>query len=292
MVKVITKPKVLVDICTICNAKCRYCTHQSLNLVKPKIMSYPDFEKITTILSREGFSFIHLYMSGEPLLHPNFLEFLEILSDKEMNCSIASKLNAKVDIEKMDKVLGKHSSLIEFVVTLDAIDQENQSKIAPGISTELVLENLEFLKDFRKKYKILKLVGVIVVNSFNINNLKEIRVKLVEVGCSPIYVKPMGGIIPYATTPEFAAYLEKMVVSTSRFKVENGKIKSKGRMGCTGEPSISPEGNVSVCCHDMLFSINVGNVIEESSLDKILGSSAYKMAIQKRGSHPFCKECN
>jgi sulfatase maturation enzyme AslB (radical SAM superfamily) len=287
------KAKVMLDICTICNSKCKYCTHQVLSLLKPRLMSLEDFSEITTILAREEFLSVYLYMSGEPLLHTKIFEFLELANEKGIECSIGSKLNTEIDVNKFRKALEKTDKVCSFEVTVDALDQEIHSKIAPGISTKLVLKNLEILKKLNEDYKNrLKLVGIVVVNKFNFLSVKKIYNKLRSIGCNTIHVKAMGCIIPYVTTPEFLEGISEMVIDKSRFRIEGGKVVTKGRMGCMGEPAVDIEGNVSVCCHDMLFSLKLGNIISENSLDKIMSSSAYKDALRKRGRHLFCTGCN
>ena len=106
-------------------------------------------------------------------------------------------------------------------------------------------------------------------------------------------VKAMGYYKLHELTPEQREEVMKVAPKSSRF---NSRVHCEPEKGCKylATPTISPEGNVSICCHDMLEEYNTGNVIEVGSMRKIVESEAF-LSIQRQGrarSLPMCKGCN
>lgn len=97
----------ILDICTACRSDCMYCLHQRGKMAKPELMEYELFKKIVTILVNEKYDFIHMYQSGEPMLHPQIYDMIELVSDFGMKISIGTRLNAKIDFIKLERVLAK-----------------------------------------------------------------------------------------------------------------------------------------------------------------------------------------
>ena len=59
-------------------------------------------------------------------------------------------------------------------------------------------------------------------------------------------------------------------------------------------PAISAEGDVTICCHDMLHKLRLGNVLEEGSLRKVLRSERFQKALAagQKGKLEICRGCN
>ncbi len=126
--------RVLVDICTVCGAMCKYCLHQYRNMVIGKKMSKETFYKILDILKKEKYLYMYSYLSGEPLLHPQYWEFMTAASNAGIVTDTASKLCFDIDKIAMSKTFSSLSAPMHFDITIDADNQDIQDKIAKHIT--------------------------------------------------------------------------------------------------------------------------------------------------------------
>jgi len=88
---------IFIDISGMCNAKCHWCQTGFANKngeAHKKFMSPNQFAAIIEYLQQNDFlcetTEIHLYNWGEPLIHPQFNEFVEILSVNNLNWGIST----------------------------------------------------------------------------------------------------------------------------------------------------------------------------------------------------------
>ena len=289
----------LIDISTGCSAKCRYCLHQYKNIAPSRIMDRAVFYNIIGIIAKEGLKRVYLYMSGEPVLHPLFYDFLHTTTIFKIVPNVASKLPVLFDSRGMEDILFETEVPIEFDITVDSIDRETQKKIAPGLNTEVVLENIKRVAELRKRYSNKFKVNVItVVNRYNEDNLHSLKSYFNNLGL-PWAPKSMGFYMGYKVDDGDVKNISDLATRWNmrkrRFKIIGGKIVSnKKKCGSMLKPAISVDGDVSICCHDMLFEINAGNILKEGSLKKIISSDKYQKlykAGRKMNLH-ICKGCN
>lgn len=287
---------VMIDISTACGAKCKYCLHQYRNMAVPKFMPFENFTKIIRILSNEGYDYIFPYLSGEPIIHPQYWDMIALMSEYKMTSNTASKLCYKIDMNRAANVFSKNRYPIHFDITIDAHNQETQDKIAKNINNSMVYENLSALAKISSKNKLVSISVVTVVNSYNEEYLNKIKRMVIGCGVSKWTPKPMGYYMGYNIMPEDEKMISEMSSQKNRrFSIVNGKIVSKMK-SCDKflKPVIGVNGEVTICCHDMLYNVNTGNVLKTGSLKEIINSSVYQNA-RKLGSQmllPICKGCN
>jgi molybdenum cofactor biosynthesis enzyme MoaA len=168
---------VLLDICSACGSRCRYCIHQSKRLCKRENMSHESFDSITGILLKEGFRDVYLYFTGEPLLNPLYPVFLSSCGIRGFsNINTATKLNAKVDWDAMDRALGFcDNSCVSFLVGVDSLEDESLKAISPGASAETLKVNLEMLSKTIAKHRQVKVLVNTVVTRPNEKYLADIE---------------------------------------------------------------------------------------------------------------------
>jgi len=284
-----------IDICTICHSNCIYCLHQREKLVKPEIMDFGLFKKIVTILASENYNFIHLYQSGEPMLHPKIYDMIELVSSLGIKVFIGTRLNAKIDFTKLENVVSRLKSNVVFFITIDNICEENI--VSPGINQELVQLNIRSLSHLLK-YDNITFTFSSIVTADNEKDFESVRVYLNNLGFYDWSANSMGYYLwRYAPQKELdlmAKYIPKLNKYKDRFDIVNGKVKDKFKY-CTNQmPSIDVHGNVSICCHDMTHTTNLGNVVELNSLRDIIGTKKYKEMVKLVRSRKLelCKSCN
>ena len=293
------KMSVLLDVCSACGSRCKYCIHQSKRLCKRENMSQESFDAITEVLLREGFRDVYLYFTGEPLLNPLYPEFLSSCGVRGFaSVNTATKLNAKVDWDDMDCALGFcDNSHVFFLVGVDSLEDESLKAISPGASAELLNANLEGLSRTVAKHRRVKVLVNTVVTRPNEKQLADIERRCLSLGFDWSR-REMGFFMSRRAEPSDVEAVAALVPScgSSRFKIENGVVFS-GRSGrCTDllEPGISPTGDVVVCCHDMLYEGVVGNILKTKSLIGILNSKEYQDTLSqcRKMEAVFCKGCS
>lgn len=289
--------KVLVDICTSCSAKCKYCLHQYRNMVPGKMMSKEVFYKIIDILTKEKYFHMCPYLSGEPLLHPQYWEFMTLASNAGIMTNTASKLYFDIDKKKMISTFSSLSSPMHFDITIDADNQDIQNKIAKNINNDKVYENLKTLVSSIDQAPVSVSV-ITVVNAFNEDRLQKILEMIHKCGVKMWHPKSMGYYMGYKIQQEdkdTIACMEPKWNIDKRFSIKNGEITSY-KLTCESflVPVIGVDGQVTICCHDMLYQEAAWNVIDTGSLDAIVYSKEYraKINLAMKLGLSICKGCN
>lgn len=292
-----SKSNLLIETISICNVRCIWCQMQNFNKHKLGFMKLEQFAGIikdNKEFIRETYNAVEPYFRGEPLLHKNIWEIFAILKSNNIkNGGINTNLSVNIDAEKF----------LEFdcpiLVNIGGINREVHESVMRGSSFDLVTTNLQ------KMFK-LKIPLTVKMNPVktNIHQIKDL----------PRFIESLGGkkenIMPYttcyplpatATAEEIDTFFKEVVSDevdpylrfTYDLKRPNKAIKTK-KKGCNFlNDTIFFDGQFSICCHDQLQMINLGNVFEKTIKD-IRESKEYLYAVEKakRCEFPFCKECN
>lgn len=294
---------IIVDICTACGADCVYCLHQAAGLATPRLMPRATFMTLVEILEREEYELVYLYQSGEPLLHPNYTEFLSAVAERGMNSSTATKVFSKIDFGQLDVALARCDATgrkAEFLITVDALSQDAQDRIGPGIRSEVVKKNLAGMARLNHAHSSMKCVLDTVVNAYNEKDLDAIAAYMKELGFTTWFPKRMGYFMPTLARPQDLEAIAKAVPTSTehaaRFSIINGGLVAyEEQHACDLGPAvINPEGDVTVCCHDMLHKNRLGNVIQANSVRDVLAAPAFQAAAARGRvmGLPICQGCN
>ncbi len=294
---------IIIDICTACGADCVYCLHQAAGLAKSKLMPRESFLKIADILHSEAYELVYLYQSGESFHHPDYFEFVAAIAERDMDSSTATKLFMSVNWEAFDQTLAVCETTgryVEYLVTVDALDQDVQNKIGPGIRTDTVKANLEKLAELNQKYDCMRCILDTVVHANNEHEIDRFPAYFSKLGFQTWYPRRMGYFMPsFARKEDFeaiAAVVPSSKEHPARFSIiENELIPSEPQKRCDlGAAAIGPDGDLTVCCHDMLHVNKLGNILEVGSLRKIISSDRFDQAANKGRNMqlPICQGCN
>lgn len=167
---------VVLSLSNICNLNCIYCEGQTpllgqnLNKIKRNML---DFESIKQIISEFyvlGVENVLIIGSGEPTMHPNFMEIFSMIQKLGMRINLYSNglnLNKKL-IEEISKFENW-----EATFSISASDYETYEKLHPGIKVEdfkRMKENIKYLCSLNPD-KIIYILSV--VNSLNYDKLED-----------------------------------------------------------------------------------------------------------------------
>ncbi len=114
--------KIYREITNVCNLKCDFCiksnrkkeymTTQNFIKILEKILPYTDY--------------IYLHVKGEPLLHPNLFEILNVAYNKKLQVNITT--NGTL-LDKQLDVLSNSKSLRQINISLHSIGQNKRIDI-------------------------------------------------------------------------------------------------------------------------------------------------------------------
>ncbi len=141
-----------IEITNRCNLSCIMCPHPEMvaQKIRPQgTMDFALFKKIVDEISSFA-ELVYLHGLGEPLLHPNFFEFVEYAKGKGLrvgistNATLLNKNNARALLE---------SSIDYVILAVDGATKETYEKIRVGANFALVEENIKNFLNYKKRYK-------------------------------------------------------------------------------------------------------------------------------------------
>ena len=276
--------KIYIEILNTCNLKCSFCKESNR---ASKIMNKEDFEKV--ILKVKNFTnLIALHVKGEPLMHPELEEILNICDRNNVFVNITT--NGTLLLEKVD-TLSKSSSLRQINISLHSI---NKSK------SEFLKTQEQYLEDIFKATEILKKQNNPYI-SYRLWNLKNIskndeNISILKALEDKYKIK---NLHEEAKKSEFIELDEKVFLNQDiEFKwpdIEGKILRENGTcLGLRNQIAILSNGDVIPCCLDQNADIKLGNIFEES-LEEILEKDKCKEIIkgfeESRLVHKLCKTC-
>lgn len=276
--------KIYIEILNTCNLKCSFCKESNRD---SKIMNKEDFEKV--ILKVKKFTnLIALHVKGEPLMHPELEEILNICDRNNVFVNITT--NGTLLLEKVD-TLSKSSSLRQINISLHSI---NKSK------SEFLKTQEQYLEDIFKATEILKKQNNPYM-SYRLWNLKDIsknyeNISILKALEDKYKIK---NLHEEAKKNEFIELDEKVFLNQDiEFKwpdIEGKILRENGTcLGLRNQIAILSNGDVIPCCLDQNADIKLGNIFEES-LEEILEKDKCKEIIkgfeESRLVHKLCKTC-
>ncbi len=277
---------VLLDITTACPHGCVYCLHQRKKFLKPAHMSIETFEWIIRVLKNEGFKKIFLYMSGEPLISPYFFYFLSRCGEEGFDTNVATKAALPIPWVRFKSALddfGRNDGRLDFLIEVPGLDAESVSHICK-MEWEIEQFNLRMFGSIAASglWENVSFRTVTIVTRWNECDLQRIKKHLASLGLKRWSLKRPGY---YMDAADKADWLPSDVFCR-RLTIR------KMRCPFPKNVAVSKDGDVSVCCHDMLFKIKLGNMVKEKTLQGILDRSRKTMQRRLSMQLGICQTCN
>lgn len=256
--------KVYIEITNMCNLNCSFCSKTSR---ADRFMKVEEFEKVVKEVSSYT-NLIALHVKGEPLLHPNLKEILDITEKYNLKVNITT--NATLLSKKIEVILNSNS-IRQINISLHSAEQNN-------VDEEKYLENV-----FESVDKIHQNTNIII--SYRLWNLEKIENndinKNVLIKLGEKY--DIENIFEKAKKNDFIE-LDKNIFLNQDIEFEwpdiNGDIIAKtGKCyGLRNQIAILSNGDVVPCCLDANSNIFLGNIFN-TSLKDIIESDRAKAII-------------
>ena len=276
--------KIYIEITNMCNLKCSFCPDTKR---KKSFMSVQEFSEIAKKINRFT-NLITLHVKGEPLMHPNLKEILDVC--KENNLKVNITTNGTLIKEKKNTLLNS-SALRQLNISLHSLSQNENMENSSEKYLEDIFEAVDELTKANKELYIsyrlwnLKNISENDENSYILNKLAE------------EYNNP--NLKEKAKENEFVE-LDRNIFLNQDIEFNwpniNGEIISESGTcrGLRDQIAILVNGDIVPCCLDQDGEIKLGNIFE-NTLEEILNSSLSK-EIKKgfeegRLVHNLCKKC-
>lgn len=292
-----TGQSMIIETVSDCNVRCVWCPMQTFRKHKRGRMTLEQFEGIIArnkdFLLKNSIG-VEPYFRGEPLLHPQFWDMCEVLRRNGVrNAGVNSNLSMRIDPDKFVEYG------LNVIANVGGTTKDVHERVMKGSDFDRVTANLRALFEAGANIQL---------------KMNPTRANLHQAKELPAFVESLGGhrtaILEYSTcyplpsqaSPEEIDYFFDNVVSDEvrdslRFTFD---MSEPGRGIRTKNPGchfltdvIFFDGQYSVCCHDQLQMIDVGNAFG-STIEEIRASEAYAQAMHaaRECGFEFCGECN
>jgi MoaA/NifB/PqqE/SkfB family radical SAM enzyme len=142
----------VLDVANTCNLRCPYCP-TGLRMNGGRGRKLMDRAVVRRLVDELGDYLVscNFYNWGEPLLHPNIAELVEICHRARIWAVISTNLNT-TDKRVLEDLC--EAGLDYLVLSIDGASQESYEKYRKGGDLQLVLENVAHIVEYRRKRKL------------------------------------------------------------------------------------------------------------------------------------------
>jgi len=267
--------KIYIEITNKCNLNCTFCSRTK----KPfRELSIDEFKTIIDKI-KDYTDYVYFHVQGEPLLHKNLKEFLDICKDS----------NIKVNITTNGTLINKYVEIF------------NNSKSLRQINISLHSENNKenYLDEVFNSCKKISSNIYISYRIWNLNTLKPTK-ELVDVidKLSMYYDLDEDTKNRLLTDKSIKVDINRFVDKDNLFEWPdmNNSVETNGKCyGLNTHIGILSDGTVVPCCLDANGVINLGNIFEESLediLNKKISTEIVEGFKNNKAVHPLCRKCD
>ena len=244
--------KIYIEITNICNLKCKFCPDTNRN---KEFMSIENFETVIKNI-HEHTNLVCLHVKGEPLLHNNLAEILNILEKYNLKANITT--NGTLIKDKLEIL--RHSKAVRQInFSIHSITQNQNA-------------NKQYLQDIFKSVEELGNV-IISYRLWNLQSIKENEINNSIIKTIENYYK-LPNIKEELLKKDYFQVRENIFINQDiEFvwpDINRKAIIEKGRcLALKEQIAILVDGTVVPCCLDNNGDIPLGNIYEET-LEEIL----------------------
>ncbi len=274
--------RINIELTSLCNLKCKYCNFKSgvrENYIDLKVLKKTIEE---SCLFSPNLPTLALYMSGESLLHPQFLEILEIVAEIKKETPSFAKIvylhtNGMLWAPEMHDKIMKTGALTRVVWSIDGVNRETFERMRKGANYDTVLNNFEYFLTHCNDD----------VESW-INNLRddECIEKDMDERLLNLFLRADNTIISQPKN------LNSSGITTNEYHGDALGLCSY----LFDTAIITVDGKMSLCCVDYNSENSFSDLKTQTFEDVYCGSERInilkQLYMKKRETLPGCKNCN
>lgn len=279
--------RIYVEITNVCNLSCSFCPKTKRT---PQFMTYSEFSHILDQISPYT-DYIYLHIKGEPLLHPDLEEFLNLCYKKNMNVNITS--NGTL-FNKAWNAIKDSPALRQINISLHSFSANDSTNFIEYIKT--IIEKVKYLSENTSVISSMRLWNFNKDESFLDGRIRNLQIlEYLESAFeleSPILVEDLkehGIKIKNRIYLNGATEFEWPALDSSYYEPSGYCYGLKSQIG------ILVDGTIVPCCLDGEGVINLGNIREES-FHQIINSSRILGIIKgfenRQAIEDLCRHCS
>lgn len=273
--------KVYIEITNRCNLNCEFCPK---TIRKAQDMTLDNFEHIIKEV-KDYTELIYLHVKGEPLLHKELKEILDICEKNDIKVNLTT--NGTL-LKKNIQILENSKSLRQINISLHSAIQNNKQDD----------EIEKYMNDIFECVDKLKPKIIISYRLWNVNSIEENQHnKFILEMLAHRYRIPM--LYNIAKENNFVKLDDNIYLNQDiQFNwpnIDNEEISCKGTcLGLKNQIAILVNGDVVPCCLDENANILLGNIFE-NTLEEILNSDKATRIIEgfnnNKLEEKLCRTC-
>ncbi|QAA35127.1 radical SAM/SPASM domain-containing protein [Clostridium manihotivorum] len=281
--------KIYIEITNVCNLSCEFCPQTKR---KPEFITVDKFSEVLDKIKGHG-DHIYLHVKGEPLLHPELGQLLEVSHSKGFKVNITT--NGTLINRVKENLIGK-PSLRQINFSLHSFDGNETSKDKNSYINSILSFTKEAV-DTSELTVSLRLWNLSENNIINIENKRNNSIiEMIEEFFSLDYKIEEKVIPARGVKLKDRIYLNQ----GSEFKWPDTKLDIEDNFGfCHGlrnQVAILVDGTVVPCCLDGEGVINLGNIYSSSCLNEIVegerASSIFNSFSNRQIKEELCRKCD
>ena len=146
-------PNLQIEPTNSCNLKCICCSAHS-NVRKRGFMDFDFFRRIIDEAADIGVGRIHLYLHGEPLLHPRIGDMIRHVKSRQLALTMATN-SMLLDAKKIADLLSSGMTNADhLLLSVLGFSKETHEKIMRGVNHERVETNIANFMEYRRSHKL------------------------------------------------------------------------------------------------------------------------------------------
>ncbi|MBS0424501.1 MAG: SPASM domain-containing protein [Proteobacteria bacterium] len=284
-----------IEPTTSCNLRCPECPSGLRSFTRPTgRMKIELAESIINQLA-PTLSYLIFYFQGEPFLHPQLLEMIQMASSRKIYTAISTNahfLNEQTARKTVE------SGLDRLIISIDGTTQETYESYRIGGKLDKVIEGTKNIVRLKKELKSRTphIIFQFLVVKPNEHQINDVRKMASELGVNELKLKT-AQIYEYENGSELIPTIEKY----SRYKKNtNGtySIKNQWADECWKmwhSCVVTWDGKVVPCCFDKDAHYVLGD-LNQSTFKEIWEGEKYKQFRQTlfsaRSSIDMCRNCS
>lgn len=276
-----------------CNHSCIGCHSKHLFNLNPPFLKFKEFKEKIDELQTVGIKSIEISGGGEPLLNPDFTQFIKYINKRGIKVSLIT--NGTIFSEKIIQALV--NNLIFIRIAFDAACPETYKKIHLVDDYQNLLKNIGKLVKAKERYKSKIMIGLkYLISKINADEVIEAARQAKELGVDYLQFKALRNnkySIPNSGLEKINRLIDQAkALSTERFYIHGSLFRSPIKHRCyltPLHPCIDASANIYLCYlyqHRKKSHI-IGNLYNDS-FREIWFSKIHKEAMR----NIIPRECN
>lgn len=275
-------PSIQIEPTNYCNARC-ICCSTSRSDRKRGFMDFNLFKKIIDDAAQSNIKRVHLFLHGEPMLHPRIIEMIAFIKARGLAINLTTN-GMLFNREKIAAILNANVNFADhFIFSILGGSREIHEATMKRVNHERVMENISTFLELRKKYH---LNGPVIETMFYPMPENQHEVSL--------YLKTYQNFVDHARVAGAISYSFAQYNTLNEGK--NIKPRTKTCSQLWERLTIFWNGDVTVCPQDINGARVFGNLAEQSIREVCMNEnllSIKRMHKQKLFEKlPYCYVCD